>query len=52
MVGLPIETKKDVMATVDFINQHNIQGVKIHSTYVVENTVLADMYIEKDYTIH
>lgn len=58
MVGLPIETKKDVMATVDFINQHNIQGVKIHSTYVVENTVLADMYrkglynsLELDYYI-
>ena len=44
MVGLPNETKKDVMDTVDFINKHKIQGVKIHCTYVVENTVLADMY--------
>lgn len=49
MVGLPTETKEDVMATVDFINQHNIQGVKIHSTYVVENTVLADMYRKGTY---
>lgn len=49
MVGLPTETKEDVMATVEFINQHRIQGVKIHSTYVVENTVLADMYRKGTY---
>ncbi len=44
MVGLPNETKEDLKNTVDFINKHNIQGLKIHSCYVVENTVLADMY--------
>lgn len=44
MVGLPNEIKKDIMDTVDFINKHKIQGVKIHCTYVVENTALADMY--------
>ena len=49
MVGLPNETKKDVMNTVDFINKHKIQGVKIHCTYVVENTVLADMYRAETY---
>lgn len=44
MVGLPFETKKDVMDTVNFINKHKIQGVKIHCTYVVDNTYLAEMY--------
>ena len=44
MVGLPNETKDTIMSTVDFINKHKLQGVKIHCTYVVENTVLADMY--------
>ena len=43
MVGLPGENFEDIKNTVDFINLHNIQGLKIHSTYVVENTVLADM---------
>ena len=44
MVGLPNETKEDLKSTVEFINKHNIQGLKIHSCYVVKNTVLADMY--------
>ncbi len=44
MVGLPNETKKDLENTVRFINQHKIQGLKIHSCYVVKNTVLANMY--------
>lgn len=49
MVGLPNETKKDIEDTVNFINKHKLQGVKIHSTYVVENTVLADMYRKGEY---
>lgn len=44
MVGLPNESKEDVINTVDFLNKHKLQGVKIHCVYVVENTVLADMY--------
>ncbi len=43
MVGLPGESFEDLKNTVDFINLHNIQGLKIHCTYVVDNTVLADM---------
>ena len=49
MVGLPEETFDDIKNTVKFINKHNIQGLKIHSTYVVKNTVLADMYKSKTY---
>lgn len=49
MVGLPYETHDDVMDTVNFLNNHKIQGVKIHSTYVVENTKLADMYRNHEY---
>lgn len=44
MVGLPNETKENLKNTVDFINMHNIQGIKIHSTYVVKNTKLCEMY--------
>lgn len=44
MIGLPGENFDDLKNTVDFINLHDIQGLKIHSTYVVKNTALADMY--------
>lgn len=44
MVGLPSESFDDLKDTVDFINMHNIHGLKIHSTYVVKNTALADMF--------
>ncbi len=63
MVGLPNENKKiyvnyssynftvfeDVSNTVKFLNTHNIHGLKIHSTYIVKNTVLEKMYLEHKY---
>ena len=49
MIGLPTETFDDIKNTVTFINKHDIQGLKIHSTYVVKNTVLANMYLNKKY---
>lgn len=50
MVGLPNETEKDIQNTVNFLNKHNIQGIKIHSCYIVKNTRLAEMYDEGKYT--
>ena len=49
MIGLPNETRNDLKNTVSFINQHNIQGLKIHSCYVIKGTKLADMYTNKEY---
>lgn len=49
MVGLPNENFDDIKNSVDFINSHDIQGIKIHSTYVIKNTVLADMYFKGEY---
>ena len=50
MIGLPSESFEDIKNTVEFINNHDIQGIKIHSTYVVKNTALADMYYNNKYT--
>lgn len=50
MVGLPGETDLDLKNTVSFINNHKIQGIKIHSTYVIKNTVLEKMYLNGEYT--
>lgn len=50
MIGLPNETHEDVMNTIKFINSHKLLGVKLHSTYVIEGTVLAQMYKTGLYT--
>ena len=50
MVGLPNETFDDIKNTVAFLNSHDIQGLKIHSCYVVDNTVLGQMYNSNKYT--
>lgn len=50
MVGLPNETFENIRNTVEFINMHNIQGLKIHSTYVVEHTQLYKLYKEGNYS--
>ena len=49
MVGLPGESNQDIQNTVTFLNAYNIQGLKIHSTYVVKDTVLAQMYENGEY---
>jgi hypothetical protein len=49
MIGLPGEDKNDLSNTIDFVNNHPINGIKIHNVYVVKNTVLADLYYKKLY---
>ena len=56
MVGLPKqgsnthENHDDIINTVKFLNSQRIQGLKIHSCYVVKNTYLETLYNEKEYT--
>lgn len=55
MIGLPtedgenIETLSDIENTVDFLNKDNIQGLKIHSCYIVKNTRLEKLYNDGKY---
>lgn len=56
MVGLPKqnsdihETHEDIVNTVKFINSVKIQGLKIHSCYVVKNTILKELFEKDKYT--
>lgn len=49
MIGLPGETLDDLKNTIDFVNSHSVDGIKIHNVYVVKNTVLADLYYKALY---
>ena len=50
MVGLPSETHNDIVNSVNFVNNLDIQGLKIHSTYVTNDTKLNDMYENNQYS--
>ena len=49
--GLPYETKKMMLETIKFVNNLDIQGIKIHMLHVIEGTKLAELYKEKPFHI-
>ena len=50
MIGLPGESDDELRETVALVNSVNPFGVKIHSVYVAEGTLLAQMYRSGKYT--
>ena len=50
IIGLPSDNADGVRKTAEYIASIKPFGVKIHSIYVMEGTVLAKMYREKRYT--
>lgn len=42
--GLPGETKDDMLETVKYLNNLNIDGIKIHMLHIIKDTNLADYY--------
>lgn len=42
--GLPNETKEEMLATVKYLNNLDIQGIKIHMLAVLKNTELENLY--------
>ena len=50
MLGLPGENKDDAIESAEYLRAFDIFGVKIHSLYVMKNTVLEKTYNEKRYT--
>ncbi|MFQ5961277.1 MAG: TIGR01212 family radical SAM protein [Candidatus Methylomirabilales bacterium] len=49
MLGLPGETRADMLATARAIAGLPLDGIKIHLTYVLKHTVLGDMYLQEQY---
>ncbi len=49
ILGLPGESKKEMLETAKIISDMGIHGVKIHLLYVIKNTQLADMYRSGNY---
>ena len=49
--GLPYETKKDMLDTINYINSIDIQGIKIHSLYILKNSIISKMYEDNLFTL-
>ena len=49
--GLPGETKKMMINTAKFLNDLDIDGIKIHMLHVIKNTPLADIYLARPFPI-
>lgn len=49
--GLPYETKNMMIETVKYLNQLDIQGIKIHMLHVVKDTKLDEMYKKEKFHI-
>ena len=47
ILGLPGETREDMLATVDYLGHSGIQGIKLQLLHVLKDTDLAVLY-EKD----
>lgn len=49
--GLPHETKDMMLQTVKFLNDLEIDGIKIHSLFILKDTKLAKMYFNNEFTV-
>ena len=49
--GLPFEDEKQMLSSVKFAIDAKTDGIKIASLYVLKNTVLEKMYLEKKFSL-
>jgi len=49
--GLPYETKEMMIETVKYLNNLDIQGIKIHMLHILKNTKLADLYNKEKFHV-
>ncbi len=47
--GLPYETKEMMLDTVRYLNNFDIQGIKIHLLHIMKGTKLGQMYLENKF---
>lgn len=49
--GLPYETKEDMLNTVRYLNNLDIQGIKIHMLSIVKDTPLEELYKKEKFKV-
>jgi len=49
--GLPYETEEDMINTVNHLNKFDIQGIKIHSLFILKGTPLEELYYKENFKV-
>ena len=49
--GLPHETEIDMLDTMQYLNKFDIQGIKIHSLFILKGTPLEEYYYETNFKV-
>lgn len=49
--GLPHETETDMLDTVQYLNKFDIQGIKIHSLFILKGTPLEEYYYKTNFKV-
>ncbi len=51
IVGLPHESRGDILETVNYINEIGVWGVKIHLLHVIRDTALHRIYVKEEFSL-
>lgn len=49
ILGLPYESKQDMLNTVKYVSKFNISGIKLQLLHIIKNTALHKLYIKKPF---
>ena len=52
ILGLPYETKEDILATMEYLNHMDIQGIKLRLLHVLKGTDLAEDYLAGKFQVY
>lgn len=52
ILGLPGETKEDILATMEYLNSRKIQGIKLQLLHVLKGTDLAQDYLDEKFAVY
>ena len=52
ILGLPGETKEDILETMHYLNHRNIQGIKLQLLHALKNTDLAKDYLDGKFSVY
>lgn len=52
ILGLPGESKKDILSTMEYLNHLDIQGIKLQLLHVLKGTDLAEDYLAEKFQVY